>query len=281
MRGDVIIPRALMEYARGLGVVKAQETQRDIALAAGWTNAKGCKGWRRIVLAEHGVGQAYLNEHPAYAGGIGRDGAVDLFLCPNSRVAILNHAYGKCAIVGDPYLDELRKLQRLKFNPVASFHWNCFVCPETQSARRVYWDVLSPDIARHAHPRETEEVEDLCNRENLHFIRRFEDVVQTASVFLADNTSALFYAAALNIPVVVLNAPWYRRNVHHGIRFWEHASIGPQVWQAHPELIEEAMLHARDVREWSGAVWAMKQDLFPVTPGKAARLSAEAILQLK
>jgi hypothetical protein len=57
----------------------------------------------------------------------------------------------------------------------------------------------------------------------------------------------MWEAAALGIPVVVVNASWYRRDIDHGLRFWEYSDIGPNV--DHPADLAEV---AKSFPEWSG-----------------------------
>ena len=75
----------------------------------------------------------------------------------------------------------------------------------------------------------TQRMERLYRKAGIPFVAAFEDVCRQADLFIADNTSCLFEFAATGRPVVVLNSKYYRRNVNHGLRYWDAADVGIQV----------------------------------------------------
>ena len=64
------------------------------------------------------------------------------------------------------------------------------------------------------------------------FVEHFDDVCRKADLYITDNSSTLFEFAATGRPVVVLNSPEWRRNVNHGLRFWDAANVGINVDRA-------------------------------------------------
>jgi DNA-binding transcriptional LysR family regulator len=186
---------------------------------------------------EHGVGQTYGEGHSAYAGGPGRCGTVDVFLCPNERVAALNRATcpgARVEVIGTPWLDELARIERSPdVDAAVSFHWDLPLCPETRCTIDDWWPAVTDLAGRrsllgHGHPRAAR-VLDRFRDAGIPVAERFEDVAARARVYVCDNSSTLFYAAALGLGVVVLDSPRYRRHVEHGLRFWEHADVGVRV----------------------------------------------------
>lgn len=215
-------------------------TRGDTILTASWADAACARQWKTVALMEHGVGQTYGagSGHPAYAGGQGRCGHVDLFLCPNERVAALNRAAcpgARVVVTGTPWLDDLARVERRPDVDVAvSFHWDCELCPETRCTVDDWWPAVAGlagrfRLAGHGHPRAQPVLFPRYMDVGIEVVARFEDVVARAPVFAADNTSCLFYAAALGLGVVVLDSPGYRRRVNHGLRFWEYADVGVRV----------------------------------------------------
>lgn len=204
-------------------------------------------GYRRFVFMEHGAGQAYtdrvaLDRHPSYAGGKDREDTV-AFLVPNEYAANLwRRAYPNARVetIGCPKLDGLPQREPSPGPVVAvSFHWPSYICPEAGTAFGYYRDAL-PALAKtyttigHAHPKADwgRRMASRYREAGIPFVEDFADVCRQADVYIVDNSSTLFEFAATGRPVVVLNSPEYRRNVNHGLRFWDAAHVGVNVERA-------------------------------------------------
>jgi hypothetical protein len=192
-------------------------------------------GRHRLALGQHGAGQSYSTDHPAYPGGRSQ-GNVGLFLVPNEHAAARSRAAyprARVAVVGCPKLDHLPAREPGDGPVVAlSFHWDGpMIAPELRSSWLYYRGAL-PSVARtfrvigHAHPKAMGRVERHYRAAGIEVVSSFTDVLRRADVYVCDNSSSLFEFAATGRPVVVLNMPQYRRNVEHGLRFWAAAGVG-------------------------------------------------------
>jgi hypothetical protein len=231
--GDFIISRPLSERGPTRwppATAQLVDPSRPI-LVASYGDVKKARrqGRTRIARIEHGAGQSYGTAHGSYAGG--RDNEdVSLFLMPNEYSAALwRKAYPKAQveIIGSPKLDSLPAKDPIQPPTVCiSFHWDCYLVPETVSAFSHYRHVL-PELAKtynligHGHPKAHPILERRYRRLGIPFVRDFADVCRQADLYICDNSSSLYEFAATGRPVVTLNQPMYRKDVHHGLRFWD------------------------------------------------------------
>lgn len=228
-------------------------------------------GKRPVVFVEHGTGQTYSVPHSSYAGGPDRQ-TVRLFLCPNQRVARANRdAYPStpAVVVGSPRVEWLaRRLPEIRERPVVAWHWNCDLVPETRTAFPQYRRIL-PELAGwigHGHPRIWGTVETAYKHARLEPVQWWADVIKAGpSVVVADNTSIQWEAVALGIPVVFVNASWYRRDINHGLRFWEYSDCGPHV--NHPSELAEV---AKTVRDWAGVYDVRRREVAGLLYGQSS-----------
>lgn len=244
-RGTFYVPAGHEHHARALGIAPKIAPRPPIAstpvLVAGWTDLQHTPG-RPAVLIEHGAGQHYLDtRHRAHPGGPQR-GRVGLYLCPNRDVADRNLAAypeATAAVVGAPHLDHwhARPVPDRAGGPVViSWHFDSAVAPEARSAWPHYGPAaleqlrthLGGRLHGHGHPRILDRLRPIYQQHDIPVIDRFTDVLHRAALYVCDNSSTMYEAASIGIPVVALNAPWYRRDIDHGLRFWSHVP-GPQV----------------------------------------------------
>lgn len=196
----------------------------------------------KAVLVEHGAGQSFSSHHGAHPGGVGRE-KVALFICPNEAVAERNRARypdAAYAVVGCPKLDAIHQGPMPTGKAIAfSFHWDGSLAPEARSAFKHYVMALpgifaalkaeGHEVIGHAHPRALARLEPFYAAAGVEVVPRFADVLDRAGLYVCDGVSTLYEFASTDRPVVVLNAPWYRRSVEHGLRYWEFADVGIQV----------------------------------------------------
>lgn len=250
--------------ALGLDIVSGRPPNTwNPLIMAGGSDLWAWEG-RPVILVEHGAGQSYLGEHGenvnvCYSGGLGRN-AVELFLCPNEVVAARNkkrYPNAHVAVVGAPAVRGTQTVPVTDEPVVAmSFHWDCPIVPETRTSWPHWKDaVLSLTmvanaqskwpgfrILGHSHPKISHRLIPWWEENNIQTTYHWKRVKQIASVFVADNTSCLYEFAALDRPVVVLDAPFYRRDVNHGLRFWEYADVGVRI--SDPHDLEDAIKYA-------------------------------------
>ena len=132
----------------------------------------------------------------------------------------------------------------------------------------------------HAHPRNVRRAGEMWERLGIPF-ELDPDVVlgrlrnAQSAALIVDSSSIAYEAAALDIPVLNLNAPTYRRDVEHGARFWSHV---PGLQCDRPSDLEAALRatladppEARALRRRAAAY------VYASTDGGASRRAVTAI----
>lgn len=292
-------------HARGRGELRARELgidahpsvprrDVDIIVVASYEDLRATRP-APAVLVNHGIGQTYIGaeDHPSYSGGRDRERVV-LNLCPSERDAEVNRrAYpgARAAVIGPPcYLDPW--LNGTKSQPVGdvvaiSFHADVHVVPETRWALPYYRQAIIDlvhsgefNIIGHSHPRMHSYMLKFWSSLKVPYEASFTKVLESASLFVNDNSSSLYEFAATDRPVIVLNAPWYRRGIHHGLRFWD-AVPGYQV--DHPVYLDVGIARGlcnRPEDEMARRTVLERVYGLDLLDGNSTQRSVEALVQL-
>ena len=261
----------------GAGPLLVADAARDLpdALATG----------RPVVLMEHGVGQRYGGQR---LGGDGRRGDVALYLAPGPYAADWWRARWPgvpCVEVGAPPAGVSRGTSFPQATPVVAvsfrFHLVDPPSPELRSSAAHYLGALPALAGRyrligHGHPRAWPWLASAYRRLGIEVVHAFRDVLLRADAYCADNSSTLYEAAAAGLPVVALDAPWYRREVEHGLRFWGAVPGGRASGPSDlPEAIADALQDGPGLRQ-------RRQDALAVayssTDGRSAERAAAAVV---
>jgi hypothetical protein len=303
-RGVFIAAPGVVPDGPGLGIEMTAHTRgrRDNpAFVASWGDVQTARrsGRTRIARIEHGIGQSYAGDpksqaarHESYAGGRGQDG-VGLFLAPNEHSADRwRRAYPTASVVtvGSPPIDNLPAYERDGEVIAVSTHFDARVCPETRSAFPLFRDAfveLSKHrrVIAHGHPRIAFEVAQWARRNNIEFVASLREVQRRAAVYVCDNSSSMYEFAATGRPVVVLDLPegrikgiGYRRNVEHGLRFWEAADVGVRIDDPAdlPEAVRIALVDPPGIRQNREAALDV---VYAYRDGNAALRAATALVE--
>lgn len=302
--GFIYGPRAENEWGPQLPPLPRRVSRVEIPepvvwLVASYVDAQNCNA--PFVYVEHGAGQSYGGDptstsNPSYAGGDGRAWAdCRLVVAPGNCAGARHLTARRCPVVlvGCPYLDpwlrkdrstRLRRGRRVAF----AFHWNgSEVSSEARSALAHYEKGLEGavddligrgwEVWGHGHPREEAGLQAVWHGLDVPWVDR-ERIFDEADVLVADNTSLIWEFAALGKPVVLLDAPWYRRHVEHGLRFWRWASIGPAVQDAESIPVAVDVAHT-DEDPYPQLRQMAVREVYAHVDGRSAQRAATAIME--
>lgn len=242
-RGEFITQHSIRGRVHEWGIPTARidDLSRPVVVASYGDHKRVRREGRRLIArVEHGAGQSYFGDmrfggNASYAGGRDCQDA-SLFLCPNDYSAQKwRAAYPNADVeaIGCPKLDTLPAKEDGPLTVAVSFHFNIPLIPETFWTWPTYRTAL-PALAEryrliaHAHPKALPFIERYYRRFDIEVVPDFSQVCKRADLYIADNTSTLFEFASTGRPVVVLNSPDFRRDVNHGGRFWDWATVGYQ-----------------------------------------------------
>lgn len=299
VRGESWAPRSTCWWGTPLPHPRSRS---GLVLCSSYADAKKLSARHQLIYVEHGAGQSYDGDPAAvgngsYSGGVGLDTAA-LFIAPGEHVAErwgAMYPSTPVAVVGCPKLDswhagERRELRSERSGPLVAvtFHWDCGLVPETHSALRHHQRALGAlrdavrssggELLGHGHPRAWGALRALWASLGVPHTSKLADVLDQADVLVADNTSALYEFASLDRPVVVLNAPWYRREVEHGLRFWTHV---PGVQCDEPDqLVSCVQLALADPPELRALRSRAVERAYAHSDGQAASRAAAAIVEV-
>lgn len=213
--------------------------RNHVCLVASWKDMHLLRGLTKFIYVEHGAGQSYGGDEksahwPDYSASGGyRHMDVLGYICPSERVAKL-WKHPNVAVVGSPKLDRFlaNTVDPVEKTYSFTFHWPCKVAPEADTA---YWHYAS-SMERivdnfkdqgwtgyyHVHPKWDGTLDrPLAQMGLLPLVG--DDALLVPEVVFCDNSSLAFEAAALDRIIGWLNCPEYRRDVNHGLRFWDAA----------------------------------------------------------
>jgi len=242
---DHLLPiwRALPAETRGECLYSPDGTlpllSSGVTMVAGWQDVRALRG-RPMIYVEHGAGQTYvgdprMKDQPGYSGHGGtRFNGVMGFIAPSSTVAA-RWTTAPSVAVGCPKMDPWfhpQPFTQRGENVCFAWHWESLLCPETRSA----WEHYAPrfrqivahfksrgfQVFGHAHPRWEGRLDEPMTEAGAIMLHADADVFYVAAALLCDNSSIAYEFASLGRPVLSLNAPWYRRDIEHGLRFWSH-----------------------------------------------------------
>jgi len=243
-RGTFYVSSNLATYAAAAGIPAVQgrvPTRPNIPILVAAFSDLRAAPHRPVILQEHGSGQTYSDsDDGSYAGGRGRDSVV-LFLCPSERIAALNLARypsAHAAVVGCPKLDPFLPApppRPLPTSPIVVFstHANIHINSETRSGARHFLPAIPILLAAGyrvvgtAHPRIYSRLRRAYDHLGIDHTDSFDEVLRTADSYVVDNSSSGFeFYAAHQRGLVWCSPPHYRRDVHHGLRFWDALILG-------------------------------------------------------
>lgn len=207
----------------------------DLVMVAGGIDVHNVRELPKVYV-EHGAGQVYPGDyrsahHPSYSGGGMRHRNVICYLAPSEAVAARWRPYAPAYVVGCPKLSDIHRTPRQKVAAI-TFHFPATVCPEAGSAWPAWSNYATSlvswleddgwEVWAHEHPRWDGEVIKALSGCGALPVKDSETILSEASLLIADNTSLMYEFAALGGDVIALNSPDWRRDVHHGLRFWDY-----------------------------------------------------------
>lgn len=297
LRGTFYISSPLHQEVHRYGITAVQSAVRTAGppvLVASYSDYRSC-GRRKVIFVEHGAGQTYDGiQSGAYSGGTGRDRCI-LFICPSTRVADNNRArypYIPTAIVGCPRIDHLHHLRTISrpINTpslvVITFHAEYNVAPETHSAFRSFHPAIPALLAAgyqvlgHGHPRAYRRLLSIYSRYNIPVTPDPDEALSRADCLVVDNSSIGFEAASLNIPLVWLSPPFYRRHIRQPPRFWDALILGEEATD--PSQVPAAVTRALQPISPSTRILRDRflSTVYDYRDDQASSRAAEAIVRL-